>query len=107
MLTIHTQLSRSPEVIENDGGFKAWAKTNDLSPNLSLWRHCKEKDAKHGYGNLPDDGFVGMTVDVQVSMNWVTDYIENTPGTAIYRIAQDENLLACRDILRQRMYFYS
>lgn len=107
VLTTYSQLSRGHAEIKKDGGFKAWAHTNKLPPNLSLWDHCKVKHAKHGFGNLANDGYVGMTSDVQVTLDWVTNYIEDTSGTTtIYKIAQDRNLLACADVLEKRMYFY-
>lgn len=108
MLTMSLQLSRGHAEIKKDQGFKAWAKTKDLPPNISLWDHCKVKDAKYGFGNLENDGFVGMSSDVQVTLDWVTNYIEQTQGTTtIYKIAQDRNLLACADILKQRTYLCS
>jgi hypothetical protein len=57
---------------------------------------------------LPNDGFVGMSSDVQVTLHWVTNYIEETEGTTtIYRIAQGRILLARADVLRKRTYFFS
>jgi hypothetical protein len=108
VLTTSPQLSRGHAEIKKDQGFKSWARTKVLPPNLSLWDHCKVKDGKYGYGNLPNDGFIGMSSDVQVTLNWVTNYIEKTEGTTtIYRIAQDRNLLACTDILKHRTYLCS
>lgn len=107
-LTMPPQLSRGPVDIKKNGGFKAWSRTNNLPDNLSLWDHCKVKDAKHGFGNLPNDGFIGMTSDIGVALKWVTDKIEETKGsTTIYKIAQDTNLLGCADVLERCKYLCS
>ncbi|KAH6629797.1 hypothetical protein C7974DRAFT_454715 [Boeremia exigua] len=45
LLTMSFQLSRGHAEIKKDQGFKAWSKTKDLPPNLSLWDHCKTRPA--------------------------------------------------------------
>jgi hypothetical protein len=100
-LTIHSRFSRGPDEIKKDNGFDTKAATNKLPKNLSLWDHCKVKNAKEKFGNRPDDGYVSTSLDFGVCLKWITDYIEDTSST-IYKIASDRNLIGCHDTLKHR-----
>jgi hypothetical protein len=81
-------------------GFETMGKTNGLPENVSLWDHCKEKEADASFGNLADDGYVSTSIDIQVCLDWVQDKIENRKGTTIYKIASYTNLIGCQDTLK-------
>lgn len=106
LLTNHAPIRRSPDVIKADGGFKTFAQSKGTKPNYSLWDHCKIKEASASFGNLPDDGYVGTSVDVNFCAKWMIEKLEdgNTENiqSTIYKIASDMNLIGCQETLKNR-----
>lgn len=94
---------RSPDVIKADGGFKTFAQSRNTKPNYSLWDHCKIKEASASFGNLPDDGYVGTSTDVNFCSKWMLEKLEdgNTENiqSTIYKVASDLNLISCQETL--------
>jgi hypothetical protein len=106
LLTIYAPIRRSPDVIKADGAFKTFAQSKGTNPNYSLWDHCKIKEASASFGNLPDDGYVGTSVDINFCSKWMVEKLED--GTTdniqstIYKVASDKNLISCQETLGKR-----
>ena len=87
-------------MIEADRGFKTFAQSKGTTPNYSLWDHCKIKAASASFGNLPDDGYVGTSVDINFCSKWMIEKLEDGNAdniqSTIYKIASDKNLIGCQ-----------
>lgn len=74
------------------------AKWKKVTPNYSLYDHCKVKGPSDGFKNLGNDGYISTSSDIGVCVRWVLDKLEN-PKATIYRIASDANLIGCQETL--------
>lgn len=80
------------------------AKWKKVTPNYSLWDHCKVKGPSDGFKNLANDGYISTSSDIGVCVTWVLEKLEN-PKATIYRIASGQNLIGCQETLKDGTYF--
>jgi hypothetical protein len=85
-------IRRNPAQIKAAGGFYPMADLNKLTPDTSLYNHCKGEEGD--FKSNPDDGYIATSASFEVALDWIDNPLDGEG--VVYRVATDANLVDCQ-----------